>query len=484
MVTAHGQRWLVGGPFWSAAIDGAPAIDPPALLRCPGDRFMDELTALLARADAQRRADLTKLLVAEDGARLFQPGHGHYTLVLASLVCTLPGLPEHVVGLRDAVGFVVRRLAEQGRELAWVPSPGQLGGTWQPATADAALAGEELMPLFPVMWHDAGRTRRAWAGVVPVGARERYEGGATGAEDLPAAGGSPLLWQEELDARVFEPIADLRRATSDQALAEADAQRTSRMIVLELAELLEAHLGVGWLASEPPAGEARSLWRLLDTTKVPRASGAETSLRLVAVEVLARKAAALVGAWTGATYNLGLRSMDALRTDMRKHLEPLLASRRKQAADSLRPAPAGGSQYVVRCVYRRPPCGVRSTELVSARSRTFRMAGFLDLDAPQRPVRIALPEDVSLTSLRGLKKTVGIVMSAAMRGQTEAAANPDTLKGKVKAGPAPETGWITIWSIPILTICATILMMIIATILNIVFWWKPFLRITVPIKKG
>ena len=36
-------------------------------------------------------------------------------------------------------------------------------------------------------------------------------------------------------------------------------------------------------------------------------------------------------------------------------------------------------------------------------------------------------------------------------------------------------------SIPIITICALILLLIIVALLNIVFWWMPFFRICLPI---
>ena len=109
------------------------------------------------------------------------------------------------------------------------------------------------------------------------------------------------------------------------------------------------------------------------------------------------------------------------------------------------------------------------------------MAAFLDLDAPPRDTRISLPTDTSIAGLRKLKKSVGIVMSKTMRAKTEAAAVKETLDGDEVSVPNLQIGWITVWSIPILTICATILLMIIAALLNLVFWWLPFLRITIPV---
>jgi hypothetical protein len=39
-------------------------------------------------------------------------------------------------------------------------------------------------------------------------------------------------------------------------------------------------------------------------------------------------------------------------------------------------------------------------------------------------------------------------------------------------------------SIPIITICALILLLIIVNLLNIVFWWLPYFKICFPIPMG
>ena len=47
--------------------------------------------------------------------------------------------------------------------------------------------------------------------------------------------------------------------------------------------------------------------------------------------------------------------------------------------------------------------------------------------------------------------------------------------------PGLDIGMICSFSIPIITICAFILLMIIVQLLNIIFWWLPFFKICLPV---
>ncbi len=53
--------------------------------------------------------------------------------------------------------------------------------------------------------------------------------------------------------------------------------------------------------------------------------------------------------------------------------------------------------------------------------------------------------------------------------------------GELGAEPDINLGMICSLSIPIITICALILLMIIVQLLNIVFWWLPFFKICFPL---
>jgi len=74
------------------------------------------------------------------------------------------------------------------------------------------------------------------------------------------------------------------------------------------------------------------------------------------------------------------------------------------------------------------------------------------------------------------------MMSKELRNKMQAV-NKDMLKGDPPDGEGSlNIGDICSFSIPIITLIAFILLMIIAILLNIVFWWLPLLKICFPLK--
>jgi len=158
--------------------------------------------------------------------------------------------------------------------------------------------------------------------------------------------------------------------------------------------------------------------------------------------------------------------------------------------------------FVIRCVFTRPECGPIDPPLLSEPTTPFQMAGFFDPDAPARPIRIALPLDTSPAGLRKFDKNTAFMISDMLCGQI------DRLKGLTLAdlvlsvlpwplhkdlsvpdgGPCKsdagiEVGMICSLSIPIITICALLLLMIIVFLLDIIFRWVPFFLFCFPIPK-
>jgi hypothetical protein len=148
--------------------------------------------------------------------------------------------------------------------------------------------------------------------------------------------------------------------------------------------------------------------------------------------------------------------------------------------------------FVIRCIFERPNCQPLPLPEVSDPTLPFQIAGFFDPEAPARPIRIALPVDTSPAGLRKFDKNTAFLISDMLCGQIDRAKGlglgdlvrsilpwplhkdldvPDT-------GPCEEDnlsfGMICSLSIPIITICALILLMIIVTLLDIIFHWIPF----------
>lgn len=155
--------------------------------------------------------------------------------------------------------------------------------------------------------------------------------------------------------------------------------------------------------------------------------------------------------------------------------------------------------FVIRCVYERPMCGAIDPPVLSEPTKAFQMAGFFDPDAPARPIRIALPVDTTPAGLRKFDRNTAFMMSDILCGQV------NRMKGITFADlvfsilpfpfhkgldvPDPggckdnglSIGMMCSLSIPIITICALILLMIIVALLDFIFKWLPFLIFCFPL---
>ena len=163
-------------------------------------------------------------------------------------------------------------------------------------------------------------------------------------------------------------------------------------------------------------------------------------------------------------------------------------------------APGERGLFVMRCVYERPDCGPFDPTVVSDPTEPFELAGFFDPDAPARPIRIALPVDTTPAGLRKFDRNTAFMMSDVLCGQIARAKGlgfidlvrsvlpfpfhkdlsvPDS--GPCKTDDGMQLGMICSISIPIITICALILLMIIVSLLDIIFRWLPFFVFCFPL---
>jgi hypothetical protein len=166
-----------------------------------------------------------------------------------------------------------------------------------------------------------------------------------------------------------------------------------------------------------------------------------------------------------------------------------------------RPIDMREAWFQLRCVYDRPECGPIDPPVVSLPTPAFQMANFFDPDAPARPIRIALPIDTSPAGLRKFDKNAAFVMSDMLCGQVNRMKGitladlvlsvlpwplhkdlsvPD---GGPCAGGGLQLGMICSLSIPIITICALLLLLIIVFLLDFIFRWIPFFLICFPLPR-
>ncbi len=159
-----------------------------------------------------------------------------------------------------------------------------------------------------------------------------------------------------------------------------------------------------------------------------------------------------------------------------------------------------GGWFVIRCVYETPNCGPFNPALVSERTEAFKMASFYDPDAPGRPITIPMPLDISPAGLRKFNKNATFMISDMLCGKLRGARKttlgdlvlsvlpwpfhkdlPDPGGGSGCSKGGIGFGMLCSLSIPIVTICAFILLTIMVVLFDIFFRWIPYFFICLPI---
>jgi hypothetical protein len=188
---------------------------------------------------------------------------------------------------------------------------------------------------------------------------------------------------------------------------------------------------------------------------------------------------------------LAVLVLRALRDD-----DPNPAPQPAVPAAAIAPANALEGWFVIRCVLEQPACEPLHSGVVSPPTERFQMAGFFDPDAPARPIRIGLPIDTTPAGLRKFDRNTAFVISDTLCGQIQRLkgltlgdlvlsvlpwpfhkALPDLQSGKGVC----DTGMICSLSIPIVTICALILLIIMVTLFDFIFRWLPYFIFCFPV---
>ncbi|MGE5673324.1 MAG: hypothetical protein ACM3XM_05505 [Mycobacterium leprae] len=457
MVIPHPHPALWHGPLPLWAQGDATIRSRPSLLRFATDEFMAELKGRLGAAqihleDLLLRAETYKDPVAWSGLppqsnghpKLYQPAHGRFYLVAASLLCDIPGEPDRHIepGAGERVGFVLRRLVAKSptewQEYAWLPGEG-----WCAVGGKELPDKEERLPLFPMPFQEAGQTRRLYAGLVPTASKESYAAGK--------AVQSPF---DDMAARFEQRVLNLWSDTGAD-LEGSDATKLLDALALYLGDYLP---GV-WQAVQG-AGETLS--------------AAET-----AIVAQLRSGSAPLANYLKKPPSYPSTLALEYRTYLQQ-MKPYIS----QYAGALPPPPplpklGSGELYGIRCVFERPCANNWQGAVLSDLSERFSIAGFFDADAPQRPVQITLPFGIPKEGPKG----VAVLASTEMRKQLERFRSIKDLKSFDSAADEPKLsiGMVCSLSIPIITIVAMILLMVMVNVLNFIFWWKPLFKICFPI---
>jgi hypothetical protein len=537
-------EWVEPAIVWNGR--RLPQVLQPRLAEFSSDNFLPEFLEAMGASgsDSDPAGYLGRHLFAEEATpRLYQPLHGRYYLVTASLVCRQPGLPDKVVDQSggEQVGFVMRREVwrDDGPGAAWIEQAWideGAGRGWHDACPTGLLPDEERFPLHPVKVcveshatieqyrpvDHCLKQRTIYHGYLATGNRKKYIEPEPVTSDPQTyidliSAQSPLedFRFNQFDSRVIGPWYDLEKRKA--ATETAAIHQVSLYLILDLGDLLNRSLPDVWQAVKandsnaiPAANMAqRELFELLDAIRIKR-NNLQFSLR----EALAERANDLglvagegdepVGVnydFSAADYDIGAGQvvinqayLGSDTSDLKDRLRAALAAEttpfqmsdemRSLLAEMVRPEPdpsegQPSERYLLRMVYNYDP---NCPPLLSAASQYFSLAAFFDSDAPARPVRLELP-NISMQDLRKFKRGVGMQMPPALR-KLMGRINEETIEGKLgPEGPAWELQMICSFSLQIIFLVAFIVMFIFLIILNIVFWWLPFLRICFPIPR-
>ena len=474
--------------------------------------------------------------------KLFQPVHIRFYLVTASLTCRLPGLPDHTV--RTTAGqrasFVLRKLAPDPQnpqntlEYAWIPTLSPAG--WMAVAGNSVAAGEDRLPLFSLQAGTNGTRRRVFTGFIPVARQQAYAAGVALKADasgniFPQVADDPRLI--DFQRQVLDPWVDLLQWSNTQphpdtgpvaqvSAASLAAAQGSAFILIDFANYLAPNLSDVWTAIQNGSagsldGDELALYNALSASIGNVLDGSRYTLSESILLAKANEDAFNNETLSGTESQPSLPSLypGPILTDVSDPALALLIGRPSDSdaitqrpivtlvAKALRqtgPAPTssipplashpdspqGNNSFIVRCVYERPNCGVPglpALPIVSAPSRPFQLSSYFDPDAPARKIQVALPIDTTAAALRKYDKGVAFMISDQLNQQMKRVTSlKDLMAGNVDP---PGGGWglgmICSFSIPIITICALIILFIFVLLLNIVFFWMPFLKICFPI---
>lgn len=456
--------------------------------------------------------------------RLYRPVHRVFHVVLFEAFCDRPGSPPLDPARIDSAGLVIRRLlpprsaqggmgAGHAGYAGWMTASETARG-WSPlgsAAADhdpdparrrpllrtgnaeidrrlAAMArsgpalAESVVSLFPVppaVCRAAGRT--LLVGVLPTGSMEESE----------APPDNAVYSADEIAARIPTWLAATpggRRVQPPRAGQLLGRDQASDPALADFIDML-GKVVVGWGLLDDTPG-ARALRQALDRLDVEDADNRTRKLG----DTIEQAARVLLHGDAG-SFRMPLR-WAAITAQSASAIAAAVHAAANQQLAAVRPRETRfedeATVYRARAFVRVDQHGAGADgdgagagedcppALVwSEYTEAFQIAAWWR-NGPGRPTLIALP-DPTPQNLRELKPNVAFKLSPGLFDLLRRNTPGDFLDGKATAGVGIGLQWICGFNIPIITLCAFIVLFIFLVLLNIVFWWLPFVRVCIPL---
>lgn len=521
---------LLHNPWFAGADEGVTLhryFDDQFVPRFVQEAMSSRLTATRTQAwynsDRFGRQDLPTLRL---------PMHQTFYIACCEVSCNNPGQPAYDSKRISSAGFVIRRRTAAGDIQRWMVQEGQALG-WQsgvipnqepddyrrfinskllqPQFPEPGYSGEESYPLHPLLVrskqpNNTSRSRTLLWGYLPLGGSYRVTNNATQApaeatqalrQELswPFGERNGRSWIKQDNRPAFQGIATtalyellellvIRYRVFDQTDADNSTLRN------QLAAIhFYPHLTPHWpqpfdpYAAPPAATQNGNLLTWIEAsrdallewlsnitiakttvgnsplpTTILQADGtAVTYMRNDDLYITETQAAAL----RDALLLRGGRAMMEIENG-------LAMPRFGQTSDD--------SFFIVPFVRWQDKCGCEKIHWGQQTSINFRVVSPFDPEA-QRPRAIILPglDDIKRGAAKGVTMMVPKSLAELLRK-----IKPDMKMEK--GGPGNPTGlcWNFSLSIPVITICAFILLMIVINLLNIILFWLPWAFLALP----
>jgi hypothetical protein len=480
-------------------------------------------------------AGVRSAATGEQVLKLFQPIQRQFHLAVMEARCDTPGEPRIDPQRVDGAGLVIRRLVRDtaGRELkqGWMRSADSLKGwariaaaadgaasgnrhdpdplrrlsrpgTGQPvlddevrallAAQEDALLDEAVVPMFlapPDVCEAAGAT--LFYGLVPTTSSEKAEGGAP-LFDEQAFGPASADFKAHL-VGPLRGFADSlprpgRSLTPDLAAIAGNPSDSDQSSMKRLLLLLR-QLAVEFDAFGDNA-DADALLALLNGIGLPLADAAGRSIpgSTPAGDFLAAASRILLDAESISPAPTIPAAWPALDVPTSAALATALSACLRRRFDAVSGV-AGrfddpDARYVLRAFVRLKPEGLCPARTVwSDYSPRFVIAPWYE-GGGAPPVQVPLPDPSDREMLKKLVPNIAFTVPASL--QNLLAGDPlDLMEGKKPADSGLKLGWICSFNIPIITICAFIVLNIFLSLFDLFFRWMMFIKICIPFpKKG
>jgi hypothetical protein len=437
--------------------------------------------------------------------RLFQPIHRAFNLVLLEAVCDRPGSPRlNPLDIASA-GFVVRRVQTGGDE-GWMLRDEQVVGWARPMEADLdpdpayrkprlnaghAHINGQLARLHAALEPPAERVSRLFVappdvcaaarrtllyGLIPVTSSER-------SEETPSVEIDSDIVRQTMPGFLAGPPFNtwpdlLGRTLSLASVNEAIASDPKASISRLMQDLRLMHFG--WHAFDPTDGVA--ILPLLDKVTLNFADSNSETLgtflarlvhRFVARDDGSEASLVMPSEWPQPEADLAAQLQIVVRQSLQARLaEGVPNEQRFEDATA---------SYRIHAFIRVRPDGCPPVLQWAPPSAPFQIVPWWESGAGLLHT-ISLP-DFDRDTIKKVKPNIAFKVPprlAALLTQKP----DDFLNGKAQdPGSGLTLGWICSFSIPIITLCAFIVLNIFLALLHVVFWWLFYIKICLPFPK-